>query len=751
MVKSEEQAPPTTRRSTLRIPHSAFLALIVLGGLLLRLVFFWASLPSGGAPFIRDEGNYLGIAVPLWQGQGFVEKWVWLRPPGYPALIASFLAVSNGSIPFAALGQILLSTLNIVVVYALTVDALRLRGDLPAGRARAAGLAAAGLMAVNPHVVLYANLLMVETPYMLALSVAAWLMVRAVHTWDPSPVARIHRQVLVFVVLAALAMAAAALMRSLALSFTPLLLAWFWWVLPRYGSRSGSPLARRLSARSLVPLALFVVVMFAAIVPWTARNYVHYHRFLLIDTVSGYNLWLYNNDVGDEEVDRRLLEIANPAERAQFASQQGTAYILADLPRFAGLALERFADAWPVDHFYEFRAFFRDKYPGTDCTNLDVFAWLGTGFYVALGLFAIWGIFLAPGRAFKGLTLLVLLHYGLSTMIAHAEFRYRLPLYPFLGVYAGWALASMVRRLRFNIGRDTGPTQNPKSKIQNRLPKAGAALASLVFLVACYPFAMPGLADSVRFERRYLAGKSAMDRGDYAAALANFTGAAEVDRACSALYRNIGLAEGKLGQPDKERAAYTTAISREEHDWRTRALLSDRLRAAGDPRAQNPVKFTRGEFQVEQQRWAWENLAPPKEPVVDVGGPDIGYVLDFQASESEKSAAGDIITYRWTTDHSAVRLVAPDGSGPLRLVVRLHSLAWPGKPSPEAQVRVLVNNQEAGTLTAHPGWDEASLDVPNLPGGQLATVDFFVPAEKPPGAETRLLGVAVDSVTLERK
>src|SRR5262245_51652046 len=124
MVESDRQnMTQDSPKSKIQYPIFVLLALIMLGGLLLRLVFFSASLPSNGAPFIRDEGNYLGIAVPLSQGQGFVEKWVWLRPPGYPAFLASILALSNGSIPLAALAQILLSVANIGVAYALTVEA----------------------------------------------------------------------------------------------------------------------------------------------------------------------------------------------------------------------------------------------------------------------------------------------------------------------------------------------------------------------------------------------------------------------------------------------------------------------------------------------------------------------------------------------------------------------------------------------------------------------------------------------------
>ena len=731
------------------------IALILLGGFLLRMVFFLWSLPSAGAPLIRDEGNYVGIAEPLSRGLGFVEKWVWLRPPGYPAFIATFLAVPGGSLPVAAFAQILLSVANIWIVYALAMEVFAFRPEVPRQKARMVSLAAAALMAANPHIVFYANLLMAESVYMLALSVVAWLLLRASRAWRSARDARakVFGEVLTLIALAGLAAAAGALIRSLLLTLVPLLLAWFWWVQPRRAEieTQSNPMARRWSRASLLPLLLFTAVIASAILPWTIRNFVHYHRFLLIDTVSEYNLWQYNGSISAEEIDRRLLEIPNPVDRARFSQQQGIASIMADPAAFAGVAVERFADAWPVDHFGEFRAFFKDKYPGTDCTNLDIFAWLGTLFYLILGLCTIWGFTLAPGRAFKSLVLIIFLHYGLTTMLAHAEFRYRLPLYPFASVYAGWALAALFER---RAGRLVAKSSNLTSTRKKTGWVAAAAIVSLLFLVQCVTFMLPGLPNSVRYERRYLAGKNQFDKGDYASALASFTGAAQIDRACACLYRYIGLAQGKLGQPDKERAAYTTAISREEHDWRTRVLLSDRLRSAGDPRAANPVNFTRAEFRDEQEEWAWSNLAPPAEAAVDVGGTDIGFIRGFQAAESEPGqGGGKPVTYRWSAELAYVRLPTPAGSGKLHLVVRWHSLAWPGKPNPNAQVHILVNGHEAGTLTAHPAWEEGSLDVSsiqNLAAGKVAVVELITPVDRPPGGEERLLGVALDSVRFTR-
>jgi hypothetical protein len=733
----------------------------MVGGFLLRLIFFTASLPYGGMPLIVDEGNYVGLALPLSQGMGFVDKWVWLRPPGYPLFLASILALTGGSLSAAAFVQVLLSVANIGVVYALTVEVFRLRSDVPPAKAQAAGLVAAGLMAVNPHVVFYSNLFMVETLYLLGLTMVMWALLRARRAWRTDGASR---QAVAFMVVAGAVGGATVLVRSLLLSFTPLLLAWFWWVLPRSGdSTRRNPFALRWSGRALLPLAAFVVAMFAVILPWTVRNYTRYERFLLVETTGGYQLWLYNDNISRDEVNSRLMAIRNPVDREQYASQQAQHAILSNLPAFANDAVHRFVEAWPVDDFSEYKTFFRNKYPAGDSTPRDIYAWLGTIFYIGLGILTIWGFALAPGRTFKGLVLLVLLHYALTTMITHAEFRYRMPLYPFASIYAGWAIISLAslrsNRMRnaecgmrntVNASRITHHASRSANSAL-RIPHSAfllAALLSLVFLLQSLSLALPGFTDAIRYERRYMSGKSRMEAGDYAGALADFEGAAAIDKTCACLYRNIGLAHGMLGESDAERAAYTTAIAREEHDWKARALLTDRLRAAGDPQANRPYAGTRAEFQMVQQRWAWENLAPPAAHEVDVGAVDIGYVMGFEAQEHEPGVQGADVTYRWSTEHGYIRLPTPAGEGNLTLRIRWHSLAWPGKPDPDGQVRVSVDGREVGTLTAHPGWEDVVVPLPGADKSTLHVIELFTSTQKPPGNEARRLGVAVDSVRL---
>ena len=183
-----------------------------------------------------------------------------------------------------------------------------------------------------------------------------------------------------------------------------------------------------------------------------------------------------------------------------------------------------------------------------------------------------------------------------------------------------------------------------------------------------------------------------------------------------------------------------------------RALLSDSLRATGDPTAARPIASTLGDMRAEQQRWAWENLSPPATSEVDVGAADIGYLVGFHTTEVEPLPQGGDITYRWTTSHGYVRLTPPSSSGKLKLVIQWHSLAWPGRTNMDTDVHILADGRKLGSLRAHPGWELVELDLPDI--GTKAdkapiVIELLSRVEKPPGEETRYLGVAIDYIKIE--
>src|SRR2546429_7622389 len=95
------------------------LAIIVALGLVLRLLVMWAIWANGGSPLIGDEGNYILSALPLSEGHGIPDLWLWVRAPGFIFFAAGIFALTHGSLWALNLAQIALSAVVSLLVFAL--------------------------------------------------------------------------------------------------------------------------------------------------------------------------------------------------------------------------------------------------------------------------------------------------------------------------------------------------------------------------------------------------------------------------------------------------------------------------------------------------------------------------------------------------------------------------------------------------------------------------------------------------------
>src|SRR5437867_4394387 len=59
------------------------LLLILSLGISLRLGLMWLLWANGANPLIGDEGNYVLSALPLSEGHGIPDLWLWIRAPGF--------------------------------------------------------------------------------------------------------------------------------------------------------------------------------------------------------------------------------------------------------------------------------------------------------------------------------------------------------------------------------------------------------------------------------------------------------------------------------------------------------------------------------------------------------------------------------------------------------------------------------------------------------------------------------------------
>ena len=229
-----------------------------------------------------------------------------------------------GHHPLAArLIQVLLSGLNIWFAYRL---GRRVSNDL-------AGLAAAALTAAYAYLIFFNAALMTQTFYILAVLGALDLSFSLVE----NPGRRGW-------ILLGLTIGLGVLLRQTLLLFAPFLLGWVWWATRR--SRRGG------SEFGIVPGIILSVALIAAfILPWTLRNYLTYHDFLLLNSNGGY--WLYSSNHPDQgtnfnpnyaaPIPQDLRGLAEPAlDRALYSRALG--FIEADPRRFLLLSLNRTKD-----------------------------------------------------------------------------------------------------------------------------------------------------------------------------------------------------------------------------------------------------------------------------------------------------------------------------------------------------------------------------------------------------------------------
>jgi len=249
------------------------LGLVALG---LRLEVAWhrnhASPDDVAVRLDGDEPHYEALAYGLLHGSFFPSP---LRVPVYPAFIAATYAVLGERSPAKLLYvQAFVGVLVVPLTYWL---ARRWTGRIPA-------LGAAGMVGLDDRLIEQAGFLYSEVLYTPLLLGALLALLRAVQAprWGPFAGAGVS-------------MAVVTLCRPTTALF-PLLLPL---LVPR-----GWPRMRQVRA-----VLVYGVAMGVVIAPWTARNYQHYGRLVLIASEGGITFWTGNHPLSPGEGDMA----ANPA------------------------------------------------------------------------------------------------------------------------------------------------------------------------------------------------------------------------------------------------------------------------------------------------------------------------------------------------------------------------------------------------------------------------------------------------------
>jgi tetratricopeptide (TPR) repeat protein len=712
------------------------LAAILALALGLRLLL-WSQPPHEPA---NDEVEYIAVARDLLAGRGWVfyESYRWLRAPLYPLFLAGSLWLAGGDLHLAALPNIALSVLNVYLSYRL---ALALVGG------RAAPLAAL-ISAALLTLATFGSLYMAETLFtgmflaglLCALRASESRRVRVIAAWSLA---------------AGLFFGLATLTRSITLLFLPLLALWLLFgrtPAPLQGdageraeSEPSSPLHLwSLVTRRWVAPALLLGAAALVIAPWSIRNTLAYGEPILVETGLSYNLWVFSEPrESQSEIHRTLEGIANPAERADYATARGLERLRED----PAIVLRKLWPNWvflarvkPIQD----RFLLESYYQSVDLPPFVAALLFDDLLYVVVALAAIAGLARAAGaevprgapRRLHHLwpavigrpAWLVLAWIGyvlLTTLLTHGEARYRHFLFPALIPYAAAFLAG---RSRTTGGRTLGA----------RLRRPGALLVAALWAVFLWTVATSYPRDwalqNVARGWHTLIGDGLLAAGDSAGAQRAYERAIAAQSAPDPWLR-LGHARRVAGDLAGAAEAYRQAWRREPLYYPASTWYGDALRALGDD--ERAREAFAGSY-ADPQRvtdYAWRALRPPDARALDVGGGlDFGYLRGVYPAEVIDGASA-----RWSDGRAELRLAAPEATGVLRL-----RLAAPRTDQQVADVSVCAGGA-CRALEVGAGW--RTYELPLAGGG--APLTFEVRSDTFRGPDGRELGVLIDRAEVE--
>ncbi len=667
-------------------------ALPLLAGLLLRLAVIPPRPVLDLAPLVADEGNYVGIAESLAAGAGIPDRWIWLRPPGYPLFLAGFLRLADDNLRAPLLAQVFVGTATLLIVALLAGQLWGRRG----------ALVAATWTALDPSLIYYTRILHAEVLYTALLLLAALALTRYATpgaTWRP-------------LAMAAVAVGCAALCRPTVIATLPFLALWValrhWHGDLRTGLRHA---------------ALLLGLVAAVIAPNAARNWVAYERIIPLDTTLGYIFWLDHRDVSKEEVIATLGAIPNPGDRQARALREGLAWIAAHPGETVVRTVGNLRIIWGDGVYVADAVGKRQGVANGWHYTIEALCLLNWLLVITLALIAVCRA-LRPDR-FLPLGIIAILGPSIGVGLSHPENRYMLPSLPIFIALAAGALTT----------RATAAHARWRSLV--------SLAAVSLFLVNCWLIGAAEGHQRLAIAGHWLSARGAERLGATDAAIRHYD-------AMQAWNVRLSEPDERKAALDRARGDDTTAlalalraVARDGTNFRARVIAAQIWQARNQPDEVRRLVGNTGATMPDALAWAWDHTAPPPGlTLVTLDGTDIGVARGFYNAEQ---GAGR--RFRWSSADSAVRLTPPVGARTLTL-----TLASPRAPTdPPVEVAIRVNGRKIGLATVRRelGWNTITVPLPGeFADGRPLTVDLHAPVTRAPG-DRRVLGVAVSQITVE--
>ncbi len=426
-------------------------------------------------PGVADQISYNSLSVRFIQGFGFTFDRLWWpltranQPTAHWSYLYTFYLAAIYSIfgvnPIVArlvqavIGGILMPFLVFRVSQSvfqpkITSPTSLVKIDFDSGPnfyARIISLVSALWVALYGYFIYYAAALITETYYITGI---LWCLDCVLRIRNQAQNEILHGNNVKFILWLELGLSIGftVLLRQVFLLFLPFLYFWLIWVFYRHIKTNQSN--SKIEYKKLIYGGIIsVVIIVLLILPITIFNYTQFHRFVLLNTNSGYAFFWSNHPVHNEKfipiftpemesyqelIPPQLIEL-DEAAMDQELLKLGFGFVLQDPLRYIKLSMSR------IPAYFEFWPKATSSFP----SNLTRVLSFGIALpFIILGIL-FWGIktreeyyFLSPGV----LLLVFMIIYTLIHLLSWALIRYRLPVDTIGLVFAAYGIVGIYQR-----------------------------------------------------------------------------------------------------------------------------------------------------------------------------------------------------------------------------------------------------------------------------------------------------------------
>jgi len=382
-----------------------FILLIVIIAFIVRLLYVFTLEPDQF--YFDDSLQWNQIALNFMAGKGLIVSpdAMAIRMPLYPLFLSGiYYLFGPGNLLAVRIVQAGLSALTCLIIYLIAVSVFS--ADKNAERI---GKISALISTFYPFFVYYSGAILNETLFIFLLSLIMWFLVRGRFLWS------------------AIFLGFAVLCRAEISAYFIFIIIGLFLLFSR---------VEALRASFIMFLLLCVVLS-----PWVARNYLIFNRFVPLSTMGGYTFYEGNapeNPTGGPFGGKFFLKVPpglNEVEIDKYYRKETIRVIGENPKRFLGLCWSKFRRYWNVKLNTD-----DSRYASTRNNLISIFS-----FGPVLLLF-ISGLILSFWNRRNLIFIYFLILYNMLTnLIFVSSLRYRLPIEPYLIIFASYSLNTVFK------------------------------------------------------------------------------------------------------------------------------------------------------------------------------------------------------------------------------------------------------------------------------------------------------------------